>query len=69
MKNYIYTLFLLILLSIPCHKGLLAQHAQFETSIYFEDAVGNRDTIIIGADTSAQDGENSHLGMYIISTP
>ena len=43
--------------------------AQFETSFYFEDAIGNRDTIVIGADTSAYNIVNTHLGESLLTQP
>jgi hypothetical protein len=47
----------------------MAQYAEYETAVYFEDAAGNRDTIILGADTTANGIENLHLGMISIHNP
>lgn len=43
---------------------MLAQSAEpmFQTTFYFEDAIGNRDTIIIGADTAANNEYNPLFG-------
>ncbi|MGB4849592.1 MAG: T9SS type A sorting domain-containing protein [Saprospiraceae bacterium] len=45
------------------------QQAIFETSIFFQDAAGNRDTIIIGADTTANELVNPHLGEFLLTEP
>ncbi len=44
-------------------SDLMGQNnAMFEMPIYFEDALGNRDTIIIGGDTTAIQGINPQFG-------
>ncbi len=58
MKKSIFILLLLIA------KFGVAQTLLFESKIYFEDAMGNRDTIEIGYDTSADSEYNFHLGEF-----
>lgn len=51
MKKKLFLLFFLI------PGGLFGQQTPgFEFELYFEDALGNRDTIILGYDDSATDG-------------
>lgn len=45
------------------------QTALFETQIYFEDAVGNKDTIIIGYDTASSSFYNPEFGEENITAP
>ncbi|MEP6794030.1 MAG: T9SS type A sorting domain-containing protein [Saprospiraceae bacterium] len=61
--------FLSLFLSLFYINWAYSQHAQFETAFYFQDAVGNRDTVIIGADTSAYHQVNTHLGETLITEP
>ncbi|HFA48290.1 MAG TPA: T9SS type A sorting domain-containing protein [Bacteroidetes bacterium] len=49
--------------------GLCQQTAFFETTIYFEDAVGNRDSIIVGNDIDANSDFNPEFGEQNINTP
>jgi hypothetical protein len=59
-------LFFLLFFTPIC---LIAQQkAQFESSIFFEDAIGNRDTIIVAYDTTAQDF-NPQFGEKNITEP
>lgn len=58
-----------MVLTLGMHKDLSAQAAQFETSFFFEDSSGNRDTIIIGADPSADELINTHLGESVLTQP
>lgn len=58
-----------MVLSLWLAKDLVGQQAEFETSFFFEDAVGNKDTIILGADTSADFLENIHLGETLLTDP
>lgn len=48
MKHAVLLTSLLIYMTLACQESAL-----WETQIYFEDGVGNRDTITIGRDTSA----------------
>jgi|GEM_PF-1172654 len=45
------------------------QTAFFETTLYFEDAVGNRDTIVVGHDPEANSSYNPQFGEVDINTP
>ena len=60
MKNLkiIFTV-LLVYFNLFCFSQ---QTAFFETTLYFEDAVGNRDTIVIGHDPDANDSFNPEFG-------
>ncbi len=49
--------------------GICQQTAFFETTIYFEDAVGNRDSIIVGNDIGANIEFNPQFGEQDINTP
>ena len=66
MKN-ISILFTIIILAF--NITINAQTAQFETTIYFEDAIGNRDSVIVGFDTLATEGIDIALGEQEILTP
>jgi len=58
-----------MVLFLRMNKDLSAQAAQFETSFFFEDSSGNRDTIIIGADPTADELINTHLGETLLTEP
>lgn len=45
------------------------QTAQFETTLYFEDAVGNRDSIVVGYDTLATHDIDPEFGEVEILSP
>lgn len=45
------------------------QSAMFEHSVYFEDGNGNRDTVVIGGDTTAALGLNPEFGEIPLNTP
>ena len=45
------------------------QSAMFEHPVYFEDGNGNRDTVVIGGDTTAALGLNPELGEIPLNTP
>ena len=62
-------LILVPVLVLQTSKDLSAQEAQFETSFFFEDALGNRDTIVIGADPTADELVNTHLGEMLLIEP
>ncbi|HFA48291.1 MAG TPA: T9SS type A sorting domain-containing protein [Bacteroidetes bacterium] len=49
--------------------GLCQQTAFFETTIYFEDAVGNRDSVVVGHDLDANVDYNPQFGELDIKTP
>ncbi len=62
----INTLFFLFLLPF---QAFTQQTAFFETTLYFEDAVGNRDTIVIGHDPDANGSFNPEFGEVDINVP
>lgn len=65
MKQLITTsLFLLY-----CFVSYAQYIPDFETKLYFEDAMGNRDTITIGHDSTSTDELNAHLGEFELTTP
>ena len=66
MKN-ISILFTIIILAF--NITINAQTAQFETTIYFEDAVGNKDSVIVGFDTLATEDIDIALGEQEILIP
>ncbi|MCB0375492.1 MAG: hypothetical protein KDD04_06205, partial [Sinomicrobium sp.] len=45
------------------------QTAQFETTLYFEDAVGNRDSVIVGYDTLATHDIDPEFGEQELVSP
>ncbi|MCB9293864.1 MAG: T9SS type A sorting domain-containing protein [Lewinellaceae bacterium] len=49
--------------------ALSQQTAQFETTLYFEDAVGNRDSIVVGYDTLATHDIDPEFGEVEILSP
>jgi len=49
--------------------SMAQQQAMFEHPVYFEDGQGNRDTIIIGGDTTAALGLNPEFGEIPLNTP
>ena len=60
----------LLLLLLPGFTLLLAQPtAQFETTFYFEDAIGNRDSVIVGYDTLATRDIDPEFGEMEILAP
>lgn len=64
MKNLIFIASLL-----PLFVWGQQQEPMFKTTFYFEDAVGNRDSITVGMDTSANWEYNPQLGEIDIQTP
>ena len=55
-----------------CCTWLSAQSVipRFQMSLYFEDAVGNRDTIVVGYDESASFNQlNPQFGEHLLATP
>lgn len=65
MKNLIFCLALLL----PALLAFGQIEPMFQTTIYFEDAVGNRDTIVVGYDTLANAEYNPLFGEANISSP
>ena len=64
MKN-IFLFFLLLSIN-----NAEAQSAEFEMTFYFEDAVGNKDSLVLGYDADASyTSINSLLGEVAITTP
>jgi hypothetical protein len=59
----------LYLLSLILFNCFLAHAQQFSFPIYFQDAAGNRDTIVLGYDNAATDSIDSFDGTNIISQP
>ncbi|HEX5626214.1 MAG TPA: T9SS type A sorting domain-containing protein [Saprospiraceae bacterium] len=49
-------------LSFLLNLGYSQQGLLFETKIHFEDAIGNRDSVVVGYDSSANRHFNPHLG-------
>jgi len=49
--------------------ALSQQSAMFEHPLYFEDGIGNRDTLIIGGDTTVAQGINPEFGEIPVTTP
>lgn len=49
--------------------GIAQEEAFFETTIYFEDAVGNVDSVIVGHDESANGSYNPNFGEVDIAEP
>ena len=58
----------ILLILVPLF-GIAQQNAFFETTIYFEDAVGNRDSVIVGHDENANDNYNPVFGEIDIAEP
>lgn len=42
--------------------GIAQETAFFETTIYFEDAIGNRDSVVVGHDENANNNYNPNFG-------
>ncbi len=66
MKQCIIFLMVGVFFSIPIQAQKVAM---FETTLYFEDAVGNMDSIRVGHDTAANFIFNPDFGEEIINTP
>lgn len=65
MKHYLLLVFLISVSNVFCQ-----QTPQFIMPIWFEDDIGNRDTLWVGSDTSASYSEiNTHFGEVEITTP
>jgi hypothetical protein len=62
--NKVILPFVLLVVSIINSNG-----QQFQTAIYFEDAIGNRDTIVVGFDTTANNTYNPQFGELDLSHP
>ena len=63
---------LLLFGGLCCCTWLSAQSVipRFQMSLYFEDAVGNRDTIVVGYDESASFNQlNPQFGEHLLATP
>lgn len=62
---------LLLLILLVLQIGTLAGQIQplFETALYFEDAAGNKDTIVVGLDTMANAFFNPEFGENDIMAP
>jgi hypothetical protein len=65
------TIFISILFAIVCFPFLLMaqQEPHFITTLYFEDAVGNRDSIEYGYDYAATEDMDAAFGEYELTTP
>lgn len=65
-------IFSYLITSLFCSSLVHAQAvktAMFETTVWFEDAVGNRDSIVIGNDTLANNTYNPDFGELDIKAP
>jgi hypothetical protein len=61
---------ILLLLALIFSNIIFGQKtAMFEHPLYFEDGIGNRDTLIIGGDTTASIGINPEFGEVPDTTP
>lgn len=63
---------LLLFAGLCCYGALLLAQSvpRFQMPLYFEDAVGNRDTIVVGYDAmGSYDTLNPQFGEYAITTP
>ena len=60
--------FFIFILFWHCNIGAQVT-AMFEHPVYFEDGQGNRDTVIIGGDTTAALGLNPEFGEIPLNTP
>lgn len=68
MKNTI-TLIILFVSLLSSQQGLTQVIPQFQTIIYVEDAVGNRDSVVVGFDTLATTGIDAIFGEEEITAP
>ena len=68
MKNTI-TLIILFISLLSSQQGLTQAIPQFQTIIYVEDAVGNRDSVVVGFDTLATTGIDAIFGEEEITAP
>lgn len=66
MLRYTTLLILLLLRLLPVQAQ---PTAQFETTFYFEDAIGNRDSVIVGYDTLATHDIDPEFGEMEILAP
>ena len=67
MKKFI---FVIVILICHCSMAFSQEAAFFELPLYFEDSIGNKDTIVIGYDERAYDDEiNEIFGEMAIDTP
>ena len=58
----------ILLILVPLF-GIAQQNAFFETTIYFEDAIGNKDSVIVGHDENANHYYNPEFGEMDIVEP
>ena len=62
--------FQILLVVVLIMRGYLAMGQHFELPIFFQDAIGNKDTIILGYDINASEGIDASLGeIDILGTP
>lgn len=67
--NRILNYFILMFLTSATLRSQTQAIPTFETTIWFEDAVGNRDSIIVGSDPLVNDQYNPDFGETDIKTP
>lgn len=63
------TALFICLLASAWQSALAQQTAHFETTLYFEDAVGNRDSVVIGYDTLATNDIDPEFGEQELLSP
>lgn len=61
--------FFLFAFLLQCYTVAGQLQPMFQTTLYFEDAVGNKDSISVGFDTLANSSFNPQFGEMDISTP
>ncbi|MCB0579194.1 MAG: T9SS type A sorting domain-containing protein [Phaeodactylibacter sp.] len=62
-------IFLFCLLATAWQAALAQQAAHFETTLFFEDAVGNRDSVVVGYDTFATNDIDPEFGEQELLSP
>lgn len=67
--KYYPTFFALFLILVLAEHGVAQVVPQYQTIIYFEDAVGNTDSVIMGFDTLATSGIDPIFGETEITAP
>lgn len=60
---------ILLALFIQLNEGVAQATPQFQTTLYVEDAVGNRDSVIVGFDSAATTGIDPAFGEAYLPSP
>jgi hypothetical protein len=68
MKYYL-TFFALFLILVLAERGVAQAVPQYHTTIYFEDAVGNTDSVTVGFDTMATSSIDPIFGEAEVTAP